>query len=446
MLCCKGQTACRQDFAERGLPSGGRKSGGPSVWSPDVLVKGGYAVREQTNEVGVVVLSEQVSAGDDEQLVLTASAEALPVERGRVLIAPWGQVNSSNGEFLLDEEAGRMVAEAFAAHGTDVPIDYEHQSLGGKYASPSGQAPAAGWIKALRLVTPGEAAGNSALGTDRQDAGPTEDKEVDRQDAGPTRNLVDLTLEPGLYAEVEWTESARAKLAAREYRYLSPVVIVRKRDRRVVALHSAALTNKPAIVGMKPIVNSERRENVEEERDAGSGSRAREEDTETRGRGDVAREASDRLALAASERESAGSEAVEVLRLRLGLEEGSDSEAVIVAADQRLSELMQAVAEREAEERVDGAVRAGKLIPAQREWALSLALRDAAGFDEWAATAPVVVSLGRTEPPTSGRAGRNRTAVVNSAKAAYRAEPSLALLTSESAWVQMALREAGVEE
>ena len=137
------------------------------------------------------------------------------------MIAPWGQVESANGRFVVDAESARLVLEAFDAQGIDVPIDYEHQSLGGVYASPTGQAPAAGWIRALKAADPTEA-----------------------DEAGA-----------GLFAAVEWTDAAREKLTAREYRYLSPVVLVRKSDRRVVALHSAALTNKPAIVGMKPIVN-----------------------------------------------------------------------------------------------------------------------------------------------------------------------------------------------
>jgi phage I-like protein len=33
------------------------------------------------------------------------------------------------------------------------------------------------------------------------------------------------------------------------------VAIIRKTDRKLVAIHSAALTNKPAIVGMQPIAD-----------------------------------------------------------------------------------------------------------------------------------------------------------------------------------------------
>jgi len=61
----------------------------------------------------------------------------------RVLLTPWGSVDSTNGSFVVDEEAVQLTVQAFDEHGTDLPIDYEHQTLGGSYSSPTGQAPAA---------------------------------------------------------------------------------------------------------------------------------------------------------------------------------------------------------------------------------------------------------------------------------------------------------------
>jgi len=145
-----------------------------------------------------------------------ASARQSPTaaRSDRVLLCPWGSVHGSNGDFILDGESARMVLAAFRAQGVDLPIDYEHQTLGGDRARPDGAAPAAGWIGSLEAV-PGV----------------------------------------GLLAEVSWTPKGHRAIAAKEYRYLSPVVVVRKSDGRVSALHSVALTNKPAIVGAAPIVN-----------------------------------------------------------------------------------------------------------------------------------------------------------------------------------------------
>lgn len=134
----------------------------------------------------------------------------------RVLLAPWGEVRSSSGDFIMDEESARLITAAFRDKGVYLPIDYEHQTMGGEHASPSGQAPAAGWITDIEPI-PGA----------------------------------------GLFVHVSWTPKGRDAITSREYRYLSPVVIVRKSDRRVSELHSAALTNKPAIVAATPIANKQ---------------------------------------------------------------------------------------------------------------------------------------------------------------------------------------------
>ena len=60
----------------------------------------------------------------------------------------------------------------------------------------------------------------------------------------------------GIYARVEWTKRGKSYVLNKEYRYLSPVVEIRKEDGKVTKLHSVALTNAPAIHGMTPIINS----------------------------------------------------------------------------------------------------------------------------------------------------------------------------------------------
>ncbi len=76
-------------------------------------------------------------------------ADAAP---SRVLVAPWGEVQSTRGNFVVDAEALAATIEQFREHGTDLPIDFEHQTLGGAFSSPDGLAPAAGWIKELVSV------------------------------------------------------------------------------------------------------------------------------------------------------------------------------------------------------------------------------------------------------------------------------------------------------
>lgn len=272
----------------------------------------------------------------------------------RVVLAPWGDVESTAGSFVVDDESARMVVEAFDAHGADLPIDFEHQTLGGEYASPTGRAPAAGWIKRLEAVE-GE----------------------------------------GIVAVVNWTDEGSRMIAERSYRYLSPVALIRRRDRKLVALHSAALTNKPAIVGMAALVNGE----------GASGDR-----------GDGRSELCHLLSL---------SQAVDV------------GEVLVVAAD-RIRQLESEVAHRDAASLVETAMSAGKLTAVQRDWAMSLAMDDPRRFDEWLRTAPVVAPLGRSGRPSvvamSGAGAANR------ARSEYRSSALLRQLTSEEAYVADAVR------
>ena len=126
-----------------------------------------------------------------------------------IRVLPLGYVSSEKGDFLVDNESFRMMKEHMEHRAIDILIDYEHQTLRDV------QAPAGGWIKELVLKS------------------------------------------NGIFAKVEWTERARDYLQNREYRYLSPVVMVRKDDHKASQLHSVALTNTPAINCMITIVNSE---------------------------------------------------------------------------------------------------------------------------------------------------------------------------------------------
>ena len=279
----------------------------------------------------------------------------------RVLLTPWGSVDSTNGSFVVDEEAVQLTVQAFEAHGTDLPIDYEHQTLGGSYSSPTGQAPAAGWMKRVF----GE------VGV-------------------------------GLLADIEWTDQAADMVGARQYRYLSPVAMVRKSDRKLVMIHSAALTNKPAIVGMRPIVN----------------------------RIDVSTSTEDEAPLAR-------------LRSELKLSPDTEPEEVLVAASRRLDDLRREVEERHVAARIHEAIQAGKLVAAQRAWAEALVAREEDLFDEWLRTAPVVVAVGATAPPADDETGGTRAVTAAArARAEFRGNPVLAGLTTEESYVADAVRRA----
>jgi len=108
---------------------------------------------------------------------------------------------------LMDEEAAQAVIRRFNGLGHDMVIDYEHQTLSGE------RAPAAGWITELEW----------------------------RGDEG-------------LWARARWTEDAAGYLSRGEYRYFSPVFVVRKPDRRIIELYNVALTNQPRMKNLRALV------------------------------------------------------------------------------------------------------------------------------------------------------------------------------------------------
>lgn len=318
-------------------------------------------------------------------LVMAADSESTPASQSqvpdRILVVPWGEVRSAAGTFLADAEALTETVAEFEEHGTDLPIDYEHQSLGGSYSSPTGLAPAAGWIKSLKQLAP-----TATPGSDQATSGVA-----------------------GLWAEVTWTDAARDRLANRHYRYLSPVALVRRSDRRLVGLHSVALTNKPAIVGMKPVVNQ-------------------------RSPADALKpniDAGEQIELTA-------------LRKSLAMDEMSDAATVLAAALTCIRTLKNDAAMRCAGDRVSEATAAGKLTPAQREWALALVLRDPSGFDAWFASAPRVVALGRSAPPDDPHCGQSLSlrSIESAARTEWRTNKAfLETICTEEAYVANALRD-----
>lgn len=106
--------------------------------------------------------------------------------------------------WLWDEIAHQLVLTAFASRGIDAVIDWEHAT---EVAAPQGSpAPAAGWIDRLELRS------------------------------------------GALWGHVDWTPRAGVQVAAKEYRFVSPVFDYDDASRRIVRMVSVGLTNKPNLV------------------------------------------------------------------------------------------------------------------------------------------------------------------------------------------------------
>ncbi|MCB6803387.1 phage protease [Enterocloster bolteae] len=289
-----------------------------------------------------------------------------------IRVLPKGHVSSTKGDFEVDDRDIAGIIRQFKARRLDLVIDYEHQTLSDV------QAPAAGWIKDLY---PGEDA---------------------------------------LMARVEWTKKGREYIANKEYRYLSPVVLVKNADQHAAVFHSAALTNTPAITGMFAIINSDAL-SIEEEEEPRMELSALiellglEEGT---AEDDVLKRIKELTQQAAEEgqggqegKEGPAKEGTQLVANKtvldlLGLPEDARTEDVTArimafkAGDsvlqRRVAELEKQAASQKAEELVGLAMKDGKLSPAQKEWAVAYALSDPKGFAKFVEKAPVVVPMGKT--------------------------------------------------
>lgn len=278
-----------------------------------------------------------------------------------IVVVPAGLVQSTKGDFRFDAVGFKMLNDYFLERNLDIVIDYEHQTLSGV------EAPAGGWIKGLKW-----------------------------EDG------------IGAIAMVEWTEKAKNYLANREYRYLSPVVLVRKSDNRAIRLHSVALTNTPAITGMTAIVNSDSLEDLERM------------DSDM----DLLAALIELLGLPAETTEETILEAITGLKsemddvltansdikILLGLEKVAtleDAKGTILAlknptgfvkAEEFLA-LKEKIEKQDANDVVELALKSGHLLPAQKEWAVAYALSDRTGFTNFMAMQPQIVPMGDDKPP-----------------------------------------------
>lgn len=279
-----------------------------------------------------------------------------------ISILPIGHVVSSKGEFNVDAESFELMKAKIAQHGVDLVVDYEHQTL------KDVQAPAAGWVKELIL------------------------------DDG------------NIKAKVDWTPRAREYLENREYRYVSPVITVRKSDGKAVGLHSIALTNTPAIEGMTPLVNKTDPEGGQNPMNEllktlagllGLAEDANEEQvveavTALKAAADHKDPPDDKDAIVANKTVcemlglKAGAPTEEVTAKIAGLQAGANSDPALA---EEVKSLKAQLAERDADEAVETALKAGKLTPAQKDWAKSYALSDPKGFAGFVEKAPQVVTM-----------------------------------------------------
>lgn len=366
--------------------------------------------------------------------MLRRAFNSLPLAAGPAGAAPeWVQLlpagtfsgRDGAGPYRNDDPAAVIAATLAAAAGADLPIDYDHQIL---WSRDNGQpALAAGWIK-----------------------------DCEARDGG-------------VWARVEWTPAAAARLAAREYRYLSPV-FWHDDTGRIIRVEHAALTNTPnlemqalasrlhsnggemdlkqflatlaPVLGLPADVTAEQlaahaKSLVERDKATGVvlvGMSKRLGLPETATPQVIETAVADTLAAVNETAQALGLSsptrpaflavnAKDMLAVKLGQAQtaGTDPAKYVPmeqhqAVASRLSALETSLATDKATAAVEAAMAAGKVTPAGKDWALDYASKDLAGFEAYVAVAPAIVAPGQhgpggTPPTVAGQLGEADLAV-----------------------------------
>jgi phage I-like protein len=277
------------------------------------------------------------------------------------------------GPFRLSNPTEVIAATAGLRMAAGLPIDYDHAT---DFAAPTGRpAPAAGWIRAIEVR------------------------------------------DGALWGKVEWTSHGKRAVVTHEYRYISPVFEYSP-DGEVQRLLRAALTNNPNLYLTAISARAARGEPVfpkaptnpvaefAHERPGQENDTTDELKPQLRELLGLTSEspteeivAKVRRVLAQRRGDDEGEgTAAESLRLRMADGETFVDPARYVPVEQfesiltELNQLRESSARERAGYRVDAAMKAGKLVPTQREWAIAYCQANLSGFEDFIARQPAMVA------------------------------------------------------
>jgi len=276
--------------------------------------------------------------------------QCLKDEKGQV--ASWiqvfklGKFQHRFDELVIDDQFFEEIVSNFNAYRERlkadsfvVPIDYNHAGL-----ADGEEGKAAGWIQELEIR------------------------------------------DTGLYAKVAWTKRATEFIRNDEFKYISPEFSVEGdvdefgEEIDGAFLHAAALTNRPFLRGMESVML--KTENGRKLMIEKIGKHL--------GLKDVSEETIVKAIDSFNEERAKWSEITETLALKEGetLSDGvsrliadrDEATKSVTTLKNEIKEIKQSEIEREARGSVEAAEKEGKLLPKQREWALSYAQENPEGF------------------------------------------------------------------
>lgn len=304
---------------------------------------------------------------------------------GRAQVLPFGEFKARDGRpgpgktWKLDDAKGAALAARMNAVAalTPIVVDYDHQTL---HAITTGaKAPASGWMSKVEWLN-GQ----------------------------------------GLFAQVDWTANAKALIDAKEYRYFSPVIEHDEDTGEVTGVLMGALVNYPALLGMQAVEAalaaqfSTPRTPTSESTDmtilaalliaAGLPAGTTEADAlsavsalkatadAAMTRPAVPTALAGLLGIAPTADEAAALAAVTALQGSAATGLASAMQQV-AALQGQVAALSQAQAEGEITTLVDGAIAAGKFVPAFRDELLKLGRSNKAALSGMLTAAPVIPGL-----------------------------------------------------
>lgn len=339
------------------------------------------AVSTPRHGIALAACAFELSAPGADNLLdmqLTPAGRFLPRD-GRKLDVP---------HWYIDANTAQAVIAAFAARKTPPVVDYEHQTL---HKETNGQpAPAAAWMRALQWR------------------------------------------DSGLWATVELTARAAELIRGGEYLYVSPVFHYDPVTGAVLAIEMAALTNNPAIDDMAPLALRAA---------ATFGYSIPEEETPMNplllaliAALGLGKDTTEEQAIAACSALKPKLDTLDALTTALGVKPGDDVSTTAIAACSALkaqaaaatpdpakfvgvdvvetlkTQLAALTAEntnRKVDELVAAGLADGRLLPAQKDWAIGLGKTNLAALSGYLETATPLAALGGTQtgglPPAGGK-------------------------------------------
>lgn len=317
-------------------------------------------------------------------------AEALTAgEPAKVIhLLPMGEFTARDGRaWIVDgkDHAEAVIAASRAYAGAqDIMVDYDHQSVFAARPEVGGQAPAAGWVDPASLEV--------------------------RED--------------GIWGSVAWTPKGDEKLRAKEYRYVSPYFGSDKQTRRVTRIFNVALTGKPALHELAAVAAVED-QGIFTPMDLTKLAQAL---------GLQADATFDQILAAINDLrndQNALSTHLQGAAAALGLAVSAKGEEVVAAAQTaqaakgaafdptkfvpietynalstQFTALQGGQVEEKATAAVNDAIKSGKVVPANRDWALGFAKKDLAGFQSFVGNQPAILGertdTAATKPGAAG--------------------------------------------